>query len=101
MENIISRKTSRSSKLIVLKVNQIHPDSSILYVMEANDGTIGYSVDAYGAFSNHDDVDYDGFIVKVPVEERGAASVCRIVSNFRDGKNPFDPGHFYASRNFY
>jgi hypothetical protein len=45
-------------------------DSSILYVIESNDGTIGYSVDAYGAFSNHDDVDYDGFIVKVPVEER-------------------------------
>jgi hypothetical protein len=45
-------------------------DSSILYVMESNDGTLGYSVDAYGAFSNHDDVDYDGFIVKIPVEER-------------------------------
>jgi hypothetical protein len=45
-------------------------DSSILYVMEANDGSIGYSVDAYGALSNHDDVDYNGFIVKVPVEER-------------------------------
>ncbi len=45
-------------------------DSSILYVMEALDGTIGYSIDAYGAFSNHDDVDYDGFIVKIPIEER-------------------------------
>ena len=45
-------------------------DSSILYLMEGNDGTIGYSIDAYGAFSNHDDVDYDGFIVKIPVEER-------------------------------
>ena len=45
-------------------------DSSILYVLEANDGTIGYSADAYGAFSNHDDVDYDDFIVKIPIEER-------------------------------
>ena len=45
-------------------------DSSILYLMECNDGTIGYSVDAYGAFSNHDDVDYNGFIVKIPIEER-------------------------------
>ena len=45
-------------------------DSSILYVMEGNDGTIGYSVDAYGAFSNHDDVDYNGFIVKIPIEEK-------------------------------
>lgn len=45
-------------------------DSSILYVIEGNDGLIGYSVDAYGAFSNHDDVAYDDFIVKIPVEER-------------------------------
>ena len=45
-------------------------DSSILYLMESNDGTIGYSIDAYGAFSNHDDVDYNAVIVKIPVEER-------------------------------
>jgi hypothetical protein len=45
-------------------------DSSILYVMEGNDGTMGYSVDAYGAFSNHDDVDYNDYIVKIPIEER-------------------------------
>ncbi len=44
-------------------------DSSILYVMEGNDGTRGYSVDAYGAFSNHDDVHYSEFILKIPVEE--------------------------------
>ncbi len=45
-------------------------DSSILYVLEGNDGTIGYSADAYGAYSNHDDMHYDDFIRKVPVEER-------------------------------
>lgn len=45
-------------------------DSSILYLMEGNDGTIGYTIDAYGAFSNHDDVDFNGFIVRIPVEER-------------------------------
>ncbi len=45
-------------------------DSSILYLIESNDGTIGYSVDSYGAFSNHDDMNYDDFIRKVPVEER-------------------------------
>ena len=28
-------------------------DSSILYVIEANDGLVGYSIDAYGAYSNH------------------------------------------------
>jgi hypothetical protein len=45
-------------------------DSSILYLFEATDGTIGYSIDSYGAFSNHDDVNYDDFIRKVPTEER-------------------------------
>ena len=45
-------------------------DSSILYVIEAPDGMIGYSLDAYGAYSNHDDDHYDDFIRKVPVEER-------------------------------
>jgi hypothetical protein len=45
-------------------------DSSILYLIEANDGRIGYSVDAYGAYSNHDDAAYDDFIRKIPVRER-------------------------------
>ena len=45
-------------------------DSSILYLMEAKDGLIGYSIDSYGAFSNHDDVNYDEFIRKIPTEER-------------------------------
>jgi hypothetical protein len=44
-------------------------DSSILYVIEANDGLIGYSLDAYGAYSNHDDK-YDEFIRQVKVEDR-------------------------------
>jgi hypothetical protein len=45
-------------------------DSSILYVIEANDGKIGYSLDAYGVYSNHDDAKYDDFIRKIPVNER-------------------------------
>jgi len=44
-------------------------DSSILYIIEANDGKIGYSLDSYGAYSNHDP-SYDDFIRKVPMEER-------------------------------
>ncbi len=45
-------------------------DSSILYVIEANDGLIGYSIDAYGAFSNYDDVRYDEFILAIPKIDR-------------------------------
>jgi hypothetical protein len=45
-------------------------DVSILYVIEAKDGLIGYSIDAYGAYSNHDDDGYDDFIRKMKVEDR-------------------------------
>ncbi|MCP9752222.1 hypothetical protein [Ferruginibacter sp. HRS2-29] len=45
-------------------------DSSIIYLIEAKDGLVGYSMDAYGAYSNHDDDGYDDFIRKIPVEER-------------------------------
>lgn len=46
-------------------------DSSILYVMQADDGLIGYSLDAYGAYSEHSDEEgYDNFIRQVKIEER-------------------------------
>lgn len=45
-------------------------DSSIIYLIEANDGLIGYSMDAYGVYSDHDDDGYDDFIRKIPVDER-------------------------------
>ena len=45
-------------------------DTSIVYIIEANDGLTGYSLDAYGAYSNHDDEEgYDNFIRLIP--ERG------------------------------
>jgi hypothetical protein len=44
-------------------------DSSVLYVIQAKDGLIGYSIDAYGALSNHE-INYDEFLRKIPVEER-------------------------------
>jgi hypothetical protein len=38
-------------------------DTSILYVIQAKDGLVGYSLDAYGIYSNHDDEEgYDNFI---------------------------------------
>ena len=44
-------------------------DSSILYLIEARDGTRGYSTDAYVVYSNHDEA-YDTFIRKIKVEDR-------------------------------
>ncbi len=45
-------------------------DSSVIYIIEANDGLIGYSIDAYGVYSNHEDDGYDDFIKKIPTEGR-------------------------------
>ncbi len=45
-------------------------DNVIIYIIEASDGLVGYSLDAYGAYSNHDDDKYDDFIRKIPVEDR-------------------------------
>ncbi len=45
-------------------------DNAILYLIEANDGKIGYSLDAYGVYSNHEDEKYDDFVRKISVEER-------------------------------
>src|SRR5579871_1925875 len=46
-------------------------DSSVLYIIEANDGLVGYSIDAYGIYSNHDDEEgYDNFIRKITLEDR-------------------------------
>ncbi len=45
-------------------------DSAIIYLIEANDGLIGYSLDAYGVYSDHGDDGFDDFIRKIPVDER-------------------------------
>ena len=45
-------------------------DSSIIYIIQTNDGLTGYSMDAYGVYSTVDDTNYDEFIKKIPVEER-------------------------------
>lgn len=42
-------------------------DTSILYLIESNDGLTGYSVNAYGAYNSHDDEEgYDNFIRRMP-----------------------------------
>jgi hypothetical protein len=42
-------------------------DMSILYIIQANDGLIGYSLDAYGMYSEHEE-DYDNFIRQIPTK---------------------------------
>ncbi len=46
-------------------------DSSIIYLIEANDGLIGYTMDAYGVYSTQEDEEvYNNFVRQIPVEER-------------------------------
>jgi len=44
-------------------------DNTAIYIIQANDGLIGYSMDAYGAYSDQD-AGYDDFLRKIPVEEK-------------------------------
>ena len=44
-------------------------DNAILYLLEANDGHMGYSLDSYGAYSDQPQ-GFDDFIRKIPMEER-------------------------------
>ena len=58
--------------LSIIKTYRFEGDSNpsdmcIIYVIEANDGLIGYSMDAYGAATNHGG-DYNEFIKKIPVK---------------------------------
>lgn len=50
-------------------------DNAILYLMEASDGMVGYSLDAYGVYSNHEDDKYDDYIKKIPMEERDEQAI--------------------------
>ena len=67
-------KYYKPEELVIIKTYRFEgesnpSDSSILYLIEANDGMRGYSLDAYGAYTNHDEK-YDDFIQKIKVEDR-------------------------------
>ena len=43
---------------------------SVLYLIEDKEGEIGYVLDAYGAYSTHEESGFDEFLQKIPVEDR-------------------------------
>jgi len=65
-------KTYQPQELLIIKIYRFEADTdpsdtSVLYLIKANDGLIGYSIDAYGTYSNHDDEEgYDNFIRNIP-----------------------------------
>lgn len=65
-------KYYRPDQLEILKTYRFEgasdpSDMEIIYVIRANDGLTGYSLDAYGAYSSHEDeAGYDNFIRQIP-----------------------------------
>lgn len=64
----------KPSDLVIIKAYRFEgasdpSDNSILYLIEANDGELGYSIDAYGAYSNQAE-GYDDFIKNIKMEDR-------------------------------
>src|SRR6201985_846085 len=65
-------KTYQPQELEILKAFRFEgasnpSDMEILYVIRAHDGLIGYSQDAYGAYSSHENEEgYDNFIRQIP-----------------------------------
>jgi hypothetical protein len=42
-------------------------DLAILYILRTKDGAVGYSLDAYGAYSSHEQEEgYDNFVRRIP-----------------------------------
>ena len=78
VDGLLSLKTQKTFRPDQVKIVHFYrfegesdpSDSTILYLIEANDGLVGYSIDAYGVYSNHEDDGYDEFIREIKVEER-------------------------------
>ena len=69
-----NNKYYQPEELTIIKTYRFEGDSdpsesSILYLIEAKDGLIGYSIDAYGVYANHDEKYYD-FLKKIEVQDR-------------------------------
>ncbi|NSL89679.1 hypothetical protein [Chitinophaga solisilvae] len=75
MQSPDTKKIYNPEDLLIIKTYRFEgesdpSDSSILYVMEDKEGNKGYVLDAYGAYSSHDESGFDEFIQKIPVEDR-------------------------------
>jgi hypothetical protein len=65
-------KSYQPDELEIIKVYRFEEitnpsDMSVLYVIQAKDGLVGYTLNAYGVYSNHDnEAGYDNFIRQIP-----------------------------------
>lgn len=70
-----SGKAYRPEDLVIFKTFRFEGDSdpadnAALYITEDKEGDIGFILDAYGAYSNHEGPEFSDFIKKIKVEDR-------------------------------
>jgi hypothetical protein len=70
-----NNKFYQPTDLKIIKTYRFEGDSSpsenvTLYVIEAKDGSVGYTMDAFNAYSNHGEDGYDDFLRQIPVERK-------------------------------
>lgn len=69
-------KVYQPEELKIIKVFRFEGDSdpgdeNVIYLLEANDGLIGYSMDAYGVYTSQENaLEYNNFMRRIPVENR-------------------------------
>lgn len=67
---VLLRKLYREDEIKMIKTFRFEGDSdpaeeAIVYLVEAVDGTIGYSIDTYGVYANHSDDAYGRFLKRL------------------------------------
>lgn len=77
-KKVISKKFDKTyapEDLLIFKTYRFEgasdpDDNAVLYLLEDTGGNIGYIIDAYGAYSNHEGPEFDDFLKKIKVEDR-------------------------------
>ena len=72
---IDGKKSYLPGQLAIIKVFRFEElkdpsDTCVLYILESEDGTQGYILDAYGAYSCHDEEGFDNAFRLVPLKDR-------------------------------
>ena len=75
MRSVNLDKVYQPEDLLIFKTFRFEGDSdpadnAVLYVAEDKEGDIGYIIDAYGTYSNHEGSEFDDFLKKIKVEDR-------------------------------
>ena len=65
----------KPSSLTIIKVYRFEGESdpadmSVIYAVRADDGQVGFLLNAYGTYSDQDNPHYDDFIRGVPMDEQ-------------------------------